>query len=303
METQRIGFIGFGEVGRTFSKEMRARGAEVYYYDIVDKKPEEGIGFLPLPALIQTCDIILSTVATHIAAEIAQKVVSFLNSEKTYADMNSTSPSIKIRISEIVRPSHASFIEGAILSAIGEAGARASILVSGKEAEAFSRVMNRFGLVNVKHLSSHIGDASRVKMIRSIFSKGVECLLLEMLIAGKRAGVADYVWKDIVDFMTGHAFDKVAENWIKTHPMACERRYHEMLQVMETLEEVNVPPTMTQGTKDFFLRSFEMGLGSQFSEKPDNFWDVPYTISKKLEAPPGKEGESNDPLSASKGHL
>ncbi len=49
METKKIGFIGFGEVGKTFSKEMTANGAEVYYYDIVDKKPEEGISFLPSP--------------------------------------------------------------------------------------------------------------------------------------------------------------------------------------------------------------------------------------------------------------
>jgi 3-hydroxyisobutyrate dehydrogenase-like beta-hydroxyacid dehydrogenase len=283
MDRKRIGFIGFGEVGRTFSKEMTSRGAEVFYYDIVDKKPEEGIGFLPLPALIEACDIILSTVTTDLAQEVAQKAVSFLNSKKMYADMNSTSPSVKIRIAEIVRPSQAEFIEGAILSAIGEAGARATILVSGKEAESFSGVMNRFGLVNMKYLSPNIGDASRVKMVRSIFSKGVECLLLEMLIAGKRAGVGDYVWKDIVDFMTGHPFDKVAENWIKTHALACERRYHEMVQVVETLKELHVEPVMTRGTVDFFQRSRSLGFSRVFHTKPERFWDVSNFMEEKLD--------------------
>ena len=282
METKKIGFIGFGEVGMTFSKEMTANGAEVYYYDIVDKKPEEGISFLPLHELVLTCNIILSTVATHVAIEVAKEAVKYLDSGKTYADMNSTSASVKNKIAQIIEKSCANFIEGAILSAVGETGPRASILVSGKKAEEFSRLMNRYGLINLKYFSSNIGDASLVKMIRSIFSKGVECLLLEMLIAGKRAGVEDYLWKDIVDFMTKNSFKSVAENWIRTHPLACERRYHEMIQVIETLKEIEVSPIMTRSTVEFFQRSKELGLANLFDTKPENFWDVPNLMERAL---------------------
>lgn len=282
MDTIKVGFIGFGEVGRTFSQEMKARGAEVYYYDIVEKKPEEWISSLPMKDLIQTCDMILSTVATHVAVEVAEKAVLYLSAGKTYADMNSTSASVKKRIAEIIEASGANFIEGAILSAVGETGSKASILVSGKAAEDFSRLMNRFGLINLKYFSPNIGEASLVKMIRSVFSKGVECLLLEMLIAGRRAGVADYLWKDIVDFMTKNSFERVAENWIKTHPLACERRYHEMVQVLETLEEINIEPIMTRGTRDFFQRSREMGLETLFDTKPEIFWVVPNLMERAL---------------------
>lgn len=282
METKKIGFIGFGEVGRAFSQEMKAKGAEVYYYDIVDKKPEEGISFLPFKELIQTCEIIMSTVASHVAIEVAEKAMAYLNSEKTYADMNSTSPSVKKKIAQVVEKSHSNFIEGAILSAVGETGSKASILVSGKTAEEFSHLMNRLGLINLKYFSPNIGEASLVKMIRSIFSKGVECLLLEMLIAGKRAGVEDYLWNDIVDFMTKNSFKSVAENWIKTHPVACERRYHEMVQVIETLEEINIEPIMTRSTVEFFQRSKELGLANLFDTKPENFWDVPNRMERLL---------------------
>ena len=282
MKPMKIGFIGFGEVGSTFSREMKGRGAEVYYFDVMDKYPEEGIVFLPLQDLIHKCDIILSTVATHMAVKVAEKTVSYLTSGKTYADMNSTSASVKKRIAQIIKPSHASFIEGAILSAVGETGAKASILVSGEKGKEFSKSMNDLGLINLKYFSPKIGDASQVKMIRSVFSKGVECLLLEMLIAGRRAGVADYLWQDIVDFMTKNSFEKVAENWIKTHPLACERRYHEMLQVLETLEDLEVTPTMTQGTCDFFQRSVEAEMGTLFSVKPESFWEVPSYMERRF---------------------
>jgi len=280
--TKKIGFVGFGEVGRTFARAMRTTGAVVYYFDTQDKDPEEGIVSLPFQDLFRKCDVILSTVTTHVAEEVAEKATPCLSSEKTYADMNSTSASVKKRIAQIIEPSHASFIEGAILSAVGEMGHKASILVSGEKAEEFSKWMNQLGLPNVKYFSPGIGEASQVKMIRSVFSKGVECLLLEMLTAGKRAGIADYLWKDIVDFMTKNSFEKVAENWIRTHPQACERRYHEMVQVVGTLEEMNIDPVMTRGTRDFLERSCRMGLRQRFPTKPECFWDVPSRLEEEL---------------------
>lgn len=286
METKKIGFIGFGEVGKTFAQEMKSRGADVFYYDIVNKKPESWISSLSLSDLIRCCDIILSTASTHVAVGIAQKASQYLTSGKIYADMNSTSAPVKNRIAEVIEFSKADFIEGAILSAVGEAGPKASILVCGKKAEEFSRLMKQLGLINVKYFSPKIGEASQVKMIRSVFSKGVECLLLEMLIAGRRAGVAEYLWKDIVNFMMKNPFDKVAENWIRTHATAFERRYHEMVQVVETLNEIGVEPLMTQGTTDFFKRSCSLGLEKAFRTKPESFWEVPNYMERDLKNKP-----------------
>ncbi len=280
MEGQRIGFIGFGEVGKTFAQEIKKNGADLFYYDIADKKPESWISPLSLSGLIERCDVILSTASTHVAVEIARESARYLTPGKIYADMNSTSASVKNRIAGIVAPTKAHFVEGAILSAVGETGAKAAILVCGEKAEEFSRLMNDLGLINVKYFSPKIGEASQVKMIRSVFSKGVECLLLEMLIAGRRAGVAEYLWKDIVDFMTKNPFERVAQNWIRTHPRACERRYHEMVQVVETLKELHLDPLMTRGTLDFFQKSRASGVEKAFDSKPENFWEVPDRMEK-----------------------
>jgi len=280
MTSAKIGFIGFGEVGSTFARAMMEKGAEVSYHDVVKTDTVPGAVSCNLEELVARCGILLSTVSTHVAAAVAQTVAPLLTARNTYADMNSTSASLKRRIAGIIGTSAADFVEGAILSAVGEAGAKASILVSGKRAEAFARRMNELGLVNVKYFSAVIGDASQVKMLRSVFSKGVECLLLEMLLAGRRAGVDQYLWKDIVEFMTKHPFQGIAENWIKTHPGASVRRYHEMEQVVETLEELGIDPVMTRGTTEFFRRSVECGLAKRFSRKPEDVWAVPEEIEK-----------------------
>ncbi len=280
MKPTRIGFIGFGEVGKTFASAMVAGGAEVSYHDVIRTDAVPGVAYCPLDELVARCRILLSTVTTHVAVAVAETAAPLLTARNTYADMNSASASVKRRIAGIIGASAADFVEGAILSAVGEAGAKASILVSGERAKAFARRMNRLGLVNVKYFSSAIGEASQVKMLRSIFTKGVECLLLEMLVAAKRAGVAEYLWRDIVDFMTKHPFQGIAGNWIKTHPGASERRYHEMEQVLETLKELGVDPVMTRGTTEFFRQSTEAGLASRFTRKPDDLWAVPEELVK-----------------------
>lgn len=280
-KAQRIGFIGFGEVGKTFASAMVAGGADVSYYDVIRTDALPGVVYLPLDELAARCEILLSTVTTHVAVAVAETTAPLLTSRNTYADMNSTSASLKRRIAGVIGTSAANFVEGAILSAVGEAGANASILVAGERAEAFARRMNELGLVNVKYFSAAVGEASQVKMLRSIFSKGVECLLLEMLVAGKRAGVAEYLWKDIVGFMTKHPFRGIAENWIKTHPGASERRYHEMEQVLETLKELGVDPVMTRGTTEFFRQSTESGLAAHFPRKPDDVWAVPEELARR----------------------
>jgi len=106
------------------------------------------------------------------------------------------------------------------------------------------------------------------KMLRSIFSKGLEALLLELMLAGKRAGIEKDLWQDVVELMTRTPFDRTAANWIQTHALACDRRLHEMSQVVETLDELGVEPLMTTATEAFFARSTTLGFGEAFSEKP-----------------------------------
>jgi 3-hydroxyisobutyrate dehydrogenase-like beta-hydroxyacid dehydrogenase len=281
MEPARIGFIGFGEVGKTFAAAMANGGAEVFFFDVVRTGAVPCAVYCPLEQLVARCDILLSVVTTRVAVAVAETVAPLLASRHTYADMNSTAASVKRRIAAIIGASPAHFVEGAILSAVGEAGAKASILVAGERGEAFARLMNRLGLVNVTYFSPEVGEASQMKMLRSIFSKGVECLLLEMLVAGKRAGIAGRLWKDIVEFMTNHPFEGIAGNWIRTHPAASERRYHEMEQVLETLDDLGVDPVMTRGTTEFFRRSVASGLAARFTGKPEDLWAVPEELDKR----------------------
>jgi len=288
----KVCFIGFGEVASIFSKPILQKGVEVAAFDvllsqeggkkILNKRAlVDGIQFGLLPDAVRNADFILSTVTTSVAEEAAQSCSERIRPGQTYIDLNATAPSMKHRIAEIIQPTGADFVEGSILGAVGVTGSETHILTGGPKGRETADILTRLGL-HAAYYSSEIGKASTFKMLRSVFSKGLEVLLLEFLIAGKRAGIEDDLWKEIVDLFKNNPFDVVAANWIKTHATAHERRYHEMTQVRRVVQEIGLDPILTSGTEAFFKRSCELGLKKAFPKKPDSMDAVIDFMEKQL---------------------
>ncbi len=287
----RIAVIGFGEVGACFARQLRSKGAEVCGYDILTERPggekvrarmtASGAEPRSLREAVESSDFILSTVTTQRALSAAGACAVFLRPGQFFIDLNSTSPSVKVEIAEVLSPSGCSFVEGAILGAIGATGAETRILTGGERGAEAARVLNRHGL-NVTYYSAEIGKASKFKMLRSIFSKGLETLLIELLIAGRRAGIEQDLWDDITEFMSRKSFAAIGANWIQTHAIACERRYHEMLQVTETMRELGIEPILTDATVSFFKRSLTLEFAAAFPEKPESFHRVVEHMEERM---------------------
>ena len=249
-----VGFVGFGEVASAFSRALIARGARVLAYDILLRQDggeailRERAGDLPvqfcsLPQMVQRADCVLSTAATHVAVDIARQCTGYLGPGKAFVDLNSAAPKIKVEIANIIAPSGADFCEGAILSAVGTAGAKARILIGGPRGAEITDTLTSLGL-NASFYSAEIGKASTFKMLRSVLSKGLEALLIEFLVAGRRAGLEDELWQEVTELMARTPFEQVAANWVQTHAVAYERRYHEMVQVAETVRDLGLEPLM-----------------------------------------------------------
>jgi 3-hydroxyisobutyrate dehydrogenase-like beta-hydroxyacid dehydrogenase len=121
-------------------------------------------------------------------------------------------------------------------------------------------------------------------MLRSVFSKGVEALLIECLLAGRHAGIEQALWQEIVATIDAASFDDVGGNWVRTHATAHGRRYHEMLQVAEVLRELQVDAPMTSATVALFERSTRLGLKDAFAAPPERPADVTAALDARLDA-------------------
>ena len=294
LNSPRVGFIGFGEVASVFSEALGARGAEVAAHDVMMDRPggldtlrtrdrTGGMRFLPLPGLVAGVDCVLSTVTTSVAVAAARNAAAHLRPGQTYVDLNATAPTIKREVAAIVSATGAHFVEGAILGAIGVTGAQTKILIGDERGEQSAEMLTRLGL-NTVFYSREIGKASTFKMLRSVFSKGLEALLLEYLVAGKRAGIQDDLWQEIVELFTQNSFERVATNWIQTHATAHERRYHEVVQVAAVLRELGLEPVLTGATEWFFQRSGALALKDAFAGKKPTRDEVIAELERRLRA-------------------
>lgn len=293
----RVAFIGYGEVASAFSAALAARGAEIAAYDVLFEQPGGldrlrtrasalKVEFCSLQEAVRGARCILSTVTTSVAPEAARRCVPYLGTGQTYVDLNATDPGIKLEIERIIRPSGAAFVEGAVLGAVGVTGAKTEILLGGPNAQRAERELaGELGL-NARFYSPDIGKASMFKMLRSVFSKGLEALLIEFLVAGERAGIRDDLWREVTELMANHPFEKTASNWVRSHATAHARRYHEMKQVANVLRQLGVEPTLTAATEAFFQRSGSLGLQERFAATPPTMDEVVRFFNERLK--PGK---------------
>jgi 3-hydroxyisobutyrate dehydrogenase-like beta-hydroxyacid dehydrogenase len=261
-------------VASRFAAVLHAHGAQVCAYDVVLDRPDgrkqleqragaTPVELLPLPALVARPALVISAVTTDVALAAARACAPHLRSAQTFLDLNATSPAVKQAVGAAIAPSGAAFVEGAILGAVGVTGAKTRILVCGETGAALAETLTGLGL-DVGFYGTEIGRASTFKLLRSVFSKGMEALLLETLLAAQRAGVADDVWREIVETLDERPFSDVGANWMRTHGVAHARRYHEMVQVEDLVRELGVEPLVTHGTTAFFERSTRLRLAEAF---------------------------------------
>lgn len=284
MDINKIGIIGYGEVGSAFAKPLSARDSvSLSVFDIrcndrassqflsnLEREPTIHLS-ADIKSLVTENDLILSVVTADAAMSVVQGVLPYINEKKIYVDMNSVSAKTKIRMAGLIEETGGVFIEAAILGAIAAYGFRAPVLVCGNSAREFADFLNSLGF-DIKYLSRDIGKASNMKMLRSVFAKGVESLLIEMMIAAKRGDLLDAVMAEIIEFMDKRSFQDIANAWITTTVMHAKRRAEEMEHVIETLNELKVRPIMTMATRDRLKSVSELGLSDYFKGKQPAFY-------------------------------
>jgi 3-hydroxyisobutyrate dehydrogenase-like beta-hydroxyacid dehydrogenase len=291
----RVAFVGFGEVAAAFAPAFAAHGAEVAAYDVLLDAPGgperlaaragmTPIAFADRATALRGARYVFSCVTTDVARAAAQGCSAWLVPGQTWVDLNATEPALKREIAGIVEARGAAFVEAALLGAVGVSGARTELLLGGGEGAQTARVLaSDYGL-NVRHYSDEIGKASTYKMLRSVFSKGLEALLIEFLVAGERAGMRAELWAEVVELLGQDRFEKVATNWVCSHAVAHERRWHEVLQVTKVLGELGLEPTMTSATEQLFRRSVALDMRAAFDARPPSMEPVIRFLDERLSA-------------------
>jgi 3-hydroxyisobutyrate dehydrogenase len=282
--------LGYGEVGKIFATALADSGAIVRCFDTQFSPQEAGAGLAPiegdkrivtgaLAEVLSGADIVLSMVTTSVAKDAAIDCAAHLEPGQIFLDLNSTHPDVKRKIGAIIAASGATPLEGAVLGLVGATRAKTRTLLCGQGAANTSELLNAHGF-NCEPYAGEFGSASTFKMLRSVFSKGVEAILLETLLAARKAGLEEDVWNEIRATFEQVPFDRMAANWLTSHPGACKRRRDEMVQVEQVLRDLGQPPTMTEATTRIFERSCAQNLDAEFATSPSDYGAVLAALEK-----------------------
>ena len=291
-ERQKIGFIGFGEVARALSQRMKEMGGEIVVYDKfpdrVKKKAEE----LKIPLLgkiedlINSCNLILSTLWPDAALEVAKESAPFLSPSQIYCDLNSISPETTEEIQKVISPSGANFVKIGIMASIPDRGFAVPLIAGGTKAKEVEKIFSSLGLT-IRAISSDPKHPAAIKILRSVCLKGLVAVTYEMLKGAEKYGVSDQILESASEAMSKASFKDTLSNWLASTAIHARRRAKEMEEAIETLEKAGIDPVMSIGTKKIFEEIADFGLDEIFQGQiPDSFKKMMEEIKKRKSSKP-----------------
>jgi 3-hydroxyisobutyrate dehydrogenase-like beta-hydroxyacid dehydrogenase len=258
----QIAFIGYGEVGQLFSRELLAKpGVRIAAYDILFDDPERGPGLrqrasengvAAAGSTAEACrgaDIVISAVTADSAVRAAGQAAAHLGPSQTYVDLNSISPATKRKVAEQVCRGGANFVEFAVMAPVSGPGIAVPILSGGATAREVSARLNELGM-NIKPVSTEIGTASASKLCRSIVIKGMEALMVDFTLASERAGVMPAVLESLKASYPGMDWENVAKVMLSRVQRHGIRRAAEMREASRMITELGLDGSLASAIAD-----------------------------------------------------
>jgi 3-hydroxyisobutyrate dehydrogenase-like beta-hydroxyacid dehydrogenase len=98
------------------------------------------------------------------------------------------------------------------------------------------------------YVSAEVGQASAIKMFRSIMIKGLEALVLESMLAASEYRVEERVLASLKETFPALDWEKLSGYMLERVVSHGKRRAAEMREVAETLRGIGIEPLMAGAT-------------------------------------------------------
>jgi 3-hydroxyisobutyrate dehydrogenase-like beta-hydroxyacid dehydrogenase len=255
-QKKRLALVGFGEVGRTLARDLIALGfTDLVTYDIACALPDSspsraakalGVTASAHPDVLAGRDLVICAVTAAQTLVAAETVAQHLDANALYMDCNSAAPSTKQQAARIIDASGGRYVEAAVMTVIGPKGLQTPILLGGPHARAFLVDYVQLGL-DAKVYAETVGQASSVKMCRSVIIKGIEGIMMECLLSARHYGVETDVLASLNDMWPGQDWTTLSGHMIRRSLQHGKRRAEEMREVAKTVADAGVTPHMTAG--------------------------------------------------------
>ncbi|MEJ2174722.1 MAG: DUF1932 domain-containing protein, partial [bacterium] len=248
----KIAFIGFGEAAQAFTRGWRdaglAKPLSIAAYDIlfdadarVAAKKRAECDALAVRAArdardaVEGAELVFSAVTAEQQLAAARSALAGLAAAQCYCDINSVAPFRKVEAAMQIEARGAQYVDVAVMDPVLPKLHRTPLLLSGvavaRAAPQFEALGSQFEIV-----SERVGDASTLKMIRSVAIKGYESVTMECVAAAVKLGIDARVLPSVGQTLFRHPdIESLANHVSERVTVHGKRRAAEMREVAATL--------------------------------------------------------------------
>ena len=121
------------------------------------------------------------------------------------------------------------------------------VLISGPEIARIEELMGRLNM-RLETISDNVGDASTIKMVRSVMVKGIESLVSESIIAAVSEGIDERVLDSLEATYPGMNWKNRTGVMLERMVRHGKRRAEEMREVAITMDDLGIGGAMSTAT-------------------------------------------------------
>lgn len=269
-----VAIIGTGAVGLEWARAIHASRQDL---QLVDPQPsqssaawaaEQGLAIqneLPEGSVAQ---IVLICVPGSLLPKVSDGVLSRAASGATVADLTTASAEAKQQAHRAAIQQGVNYVDIAINGAVSLTGVRTPLLSAGHLGEALEGLLAAVQAPYTHLEGSQPGDAIRVKLLRSVLTKGIEALAVEVLPAAAHYDCLDHLFTALGD-VDNRPFGQLLLSMVQTHPQHARRRLAEVHEAEQQLQAAGAEPIVTQGVARRFVTSAADLPAAGLPEKPD----------------------------------
>jgi 3-hydroxyisobutyrate dehydrogenase-like beta-hydroxyacid dehydrogenase len=248
-----VAVLGLGEAGSRIAADLADAGAQVRGYDPLAGSTPDGVDRVAdATAAVTGSDVVLVLTAAAAAFEAATAALPSLAPGTIYADLNTARPLLKRQIATLVAGTGARFADVALVGTVPVRGLGTPALASGSGASAFADVLGPLGMP-VDVVSEEAGDAAALKLLRSVFMKGLAASAIESVRAAEAAGHAAWLEEQLADVIGGPLLQRLLEG-SRQH---AARRVDEMEAARDLLLELGVEPRIATASMELLAELYE----------------------------------------------
>ena len=272
-QAAHITLTGFGEVGQAYAAALKAQGAVLRIFhpapkpSALEAAARLGIGIDSDAAVAYgECDLVLNVAPGGQAFLAAKRAADHLRPAALFADLSSAAPEALRNAAALFQTGH--YVDAAIMGAVSIHGHRTPLLASGTGAVRLQQMLQEFGFPVDVMPDSAPGDATALKLVRSILTKGLDAVVVECMLVAEALGLRKQLLAQMGD-LDSTTLSELMEMFVRTHAPHALRRMHEVEAIEDTLRNLDIPLIVTAAVKQRYIRSIAvLGEGACVPSEP-----------------------------------